>query len=559
MYKATSFHSSARRVAVLLLAGTLLFGCAPAAKILAPDNAPALAPVPSPVLPTPAPTKPAPAPITSTAGSERPPAAVREFRAAWVSTVANIDWPSRAGLPVAQQKAEIEDILNRAVAMNLNAIILQVRPSADALYPSTLEPWSEYLTGQQGRAPVPFYDPLKTWIDAAHARGLELHAWFNPYRAQLSANRSTLAKEHVAIRNPAIVKNYGKFLWMDPGEPAAAQQTLDVMLDVVKRYDIDGVHLDDYFYPYPVPVDAPAGDNGLSVTANRSEVEFPDDVSWNRYRSGGGAMTRPDWRRANVNALIERIYTGVHAEKPWVKVGISPFGLPRPDRRPPGIVGFSQYDKLYADAELWFNQGWLDYFTPQLYWSSAAAGQSFPVLLDYWISQNTKGRALWPGLYTSRIADKSARAFPAEEIVTQIASMRARSDKVGGHVHFSFAALKANRDGIASTLAANQYAAPALVPAMPWLDAMPPGQPQVSLTAIGDALSVSLTPAGGKPLARYALWTRCNGGWRFSVQPAQASVVMVGGDPKCLRPGAVVVAAVDRFGNESAAVWSMLQ
>jgi uncharacterized lipoprotein YddW (UPF0748 family) len=548
MHTASSSLISTARAATCAVCSVLLFGCAPPATVVRPEASAPAAPITSP-----------PPLATVTVAPATPPSASREFRAAWVSTVANIDWPSRAGLPVAQQKAEIDSILDRARSMNLNAIILQVRPSADAIYPSALEPWSEYLSGQQGKPPTPFYDPLKAWIDGAHARGIELHAWFNPYRARLSSNRTTLARDHVALRNPEIVKTYGKSLWMDPGEPAAAQQTLDVMLDVVKRYDIDGVHIDDYFYPYPIPLDAAAVDNGLSLTPNRPEVEFPDETSWNRYRNSGGTLTRPDWRRANVNALIERIYTGVHAEKPWVKVGISPFGLPRPDRRPPGIVGFSQYDKLYADAELWLNKGWLDYFTPQLYWPAAAAGQSFPVLLDYWITQNTQGRALWPGLYTSRIADKTARAFPAEEILTQIASMRARSDKVGGHAHFSIAALKGDREGIASALEANQYATPALIPAMPWLDAVPPAQPQVSLSSVGDALRVSLAPGPGKPLARYALWTRCGSEWRFSVQPADAIAVTVGGDARCLRPSAVAVAGVDRYGNESAAVWQALK
>jgi uncharacterized lipoprotein YddW (UPF0748 family) len=528
--------------AAVLIGATILFGC----------TTPALTPpvAEKPIAPTTVVPAALPLPLPPDPAVGMPPPAPREFRAAWVSTVANIDWPSRADLSVAQQKAEIDTTLDRARAMHLNAIILQVRPSADAIYPSTLEPWSEYLTGRQGRAPEPFYDPLQAWIEGAHARGMELHAWFNPYRARHSTAKTPNARDHIAVRNPAAVKAYGKFLWMDPGEPSAAEQTLAVMLDVVKRYDVDGVHIDDYFYPYPITADAGPGDNGLSTAANRPEIDFPDEVSWNRYVSAGGKLVRNDWRRDNVNALVARIYQGVHKEKPWVKVGISPFGLPKPDRRPAGIVGFSQYDKLYADAELWFNNGWVDYFSPQLYWPVAQAGQAFPVLLDYWITQNFTGRALWPGLYTSRIGDKTARAFAPEEITAQIELTRARG--VGGHVHFSMAALSQNREGIVSTLAANQYAMPALIPAMPWLDKSMPAQPLVNVRSkAGGPADITLQPGAGKPVAWFAIWSECAGGWRFAVKPAVRSVIQPGSDGQCTQVGKVVVSAIDRFGNES--------
>jgi uncharacterized lipoprotein YddW (UPF0748 family) len=488
--------------------------------------------------------------------SDLPPPAPREFRAAWVSTVANIDWPSRPDLTVAQQKAEIDAILERAQATHLNAIILQVRPSADAIYPSKIEPWTEYLTGEQGKAPVPFYDPLKTWIDGAHARGLELHAWFNPYRVRHTSAKSKPSADHISQRAPELVKTYGKFLWMDPGEPQAVQQTLDVMLDVVRRYDVDGVHIDDYFYPYPIPLETngATADNGLVNGGSKAELDFPDEPSWNRYVTGGGKLVRADWRRENVNGLVERIYTGVHKEKPWVKVGISPFGLPRPDRRPAGIVGFSQYDKLYADAELWFNRGWVDYFTPQLYWPASQAGQSFPVLLDYWATQNTLGRALWPGMFTSRIGDKSSRAYTAGEIVSQIGDMRARSNNVSGHVHFSMAALTQDREGIATTLAAGQYATPALIPAMPWLDKSAPAAPVVSAQRSAVSLTLRFKAGEGKPPAQYAVWARCGGDWRFFVQPASRAELLLGEVLKCSKPGNAFVTAVDRVGNQSTAV-----
>ena len=316
-------------------------------------------------------TQPALGPgVAPGAGGDLPPPAPREFRAAWVSTVANIDWPSKPNLNADKQQAEAIAILDRARALNLNAIVLQVRPAADAIYPSKLEPWSEYLTGLQGQAPQPWYDPLKFWITQAHARGLELHAWFNPYRARQNGARSPAAPNHISRANPAAVKSYGKYLWMDPGEDSAVKQTLDVVLDVVRRYDIDGVHIDDYFYPYPIEAPGTTGAEGIALEGKtgKYEVEFPDGPSFQRYVGGGGKLDRSAWRRQNVNKLIEALYEEIHREKSWVRFGISPFGIGRPDRRPAGINGFSQYDKLYADAETWLQNGWLDYFTPQLYW-----------------------------------------------------------------------------------------------------------------------------------------------------------------------------------------------
>ena len=317
---------------------------------------------------------PAPAAAPPAAGA-MPPPEPREFRAAWVATVANIDWPSQPGLPAEAQRAEATAMLDRAAAIGLNALILQVRPAGDALYPSALEPWSEYLTGAQGRAPVPAWDPLAWWVQEARARGLELHVWFNPYRARHSSAKTPLVAPHLAVRQPALARRYGDQLWIDPGEPAAAAHTLAVVADVVRRYDIDGVHIDDYFYPYPVK----AGD---------ADLPFPDDAAYARYRLGGGLLARDDWRRANVDALVQEMHATVRRIKPWVRFGISPFGLGRPDRRPPGITGFSQFDKLYADVERWLENGWLDYLAPQLYWPIDRAGQAFPVLLDYWIGQN---------------------------------------------------------------------------------------------------------------------------------------------------------------------------
>jgi len=381
--------------------------------------------------------------------------APREFRGAWVATVANIDWPSKKGLSTAEQQAEARALLNTAKRLGLTAIIFQVRTSADAFYDSKLEPWSEYLTGTQGQAPSPFYDPLAFWIAEAHQRGIELHAWFNPFRARQSTARSAQAAGHVANSHPEWVKSYGDQLWIDPGEPAAADHTLEVFCDVVRRYDIDALHIDDYFYPYPVK----GADDG-------GELDFPDEPSWQVYRASGGDLARADWRRSNVDTLIARIHEAARALKPGLRFGISPFGLGKPALRPPGITGFSQYDSLYADVEHWLANGWADYFVPQLYWPRAQTAQSFDVLLDYWHGKaaNPRGVPVYAGMFTSRVTGKDG-GWPVGEIIAQIEAQREHAPSTG-HVHFSLIALHQNRGGLADALLAGPYSvAASAVPA----------------------------------------------------------------------------------------------
>ncbi len=495
-----------------------------------------------------------------------PPAAPREFRAAWVATVANIDWPSKSNLPVEQQQAEIIAILNRAKEINLNAIVLQVRTSADALYDSKLEPWSEYLTGEQGKAPVPFYDPLKMWVDEAHKRGIELHAWFNPYRARHTQAKSPTAKNHISNTTPSAVKTYGGFLWMDPGEAAASDQTLNVILDVVRRYDIDGVHIDDYFYPYPVAVpgtDAPPASPD-DTPVPRAELPFPDDAAWLSYLATGKPnapkLSRDDWRRENVNILIEKIHNGIKREKSHVKFGISPFGIGKPAKRPVGIAGFSQYDKLYADAELWLQKGWLDYFTPQLYWPIEQKAQAYGVLLDYWANENTAGRHLWPGLFTSRIND-TPKTWQPQEVVNQIALTREKTKVaplVTGHVHFSMVALSQNRKGINDALVANHYQTPALIPASLWLDKVAPSAPLVkgmTSTAGAKTIGLSIVANANEGVDKFAVWALYGNAWKFVVEPSVVNAAVMS-LPRVSADGAnltrIVVSAVDRTGNESA-------
>ncbi len=479
----------------------------------------------------------APPPLTA---AELPPPEPREFRAAWVATVANIDWPSKPGLSAQAQRAEALAMLDRARQIGLNALILQVRPAADAIYPSPLEPWTEYLSGQQGRGPwladEPPWDPLAFWLAQAHLRGIELHVWLNPYRARQQSARSPLSPLHLALREPALVKRYGEQLWMDPGEPAAAAHTLAVVTDVLRRYAVDGVHIDDYFYPYPV-----------TAPGSTTELPFPDDESFARYVAAGGTLARDDWRRDSVNRLVQAMHQAVMRERPGARMGVSPFGIGRPDRRPPGITGFSQYDKLYAEVELWFQQGWMDYLAPQLYWPIDRMGQQFPVLLDYWLAQNTAQRHVWAGLFTSQVTKGEPlgpRSWAAREIIDQVAVQRSRPAATG-HIHFSMVALMQDRDGLATKLMAGPYAVPALVPPTPWRSSTPqpaPPQPPVLRLAAGQAV---IEPAPGGDVMQWAVWRRSGGQWRLALQPAAERVVTTRGDD------ALVVSAVDRWGQIS--------
>ena len=415
-------------------------------------------------------------PIAADTAAVVVPPPVREFRGVWAASVENIDWPSRPGLTPDQQRAELLVLLDRAKQLNLNAVLLQVRPACDALYQSPLEPWSEYLTGQMGRAPEPLYDPLTFAVAEAHKRGLELHAWLNPFRARAGGanGKRPASPDHVSKTHPDWVRTYGNLQWLDPGVKEARDRSLAVVLDIVKRYDVDGVHIDDYFYPYKI--------NG----ADGKELDFPDDTPWTAYQAGGGKMTRDDWRRANIDDFVQRMYGEVKAAKPWVKVGISPFGIWRPGT-PPQIKGFDSYAQLYGDSRKWLHEGWADYFTPQLYWPIAQTPQSFPVLLQWWAGENTQNRHLWPGLYTSQASGERAR-WPQAEVEYQIKTTRGIANATGD-IHFSAQFLLSGDTttpgSLSRYLSETVYNQPALVPASPWLAA-----PNAPLAAAPEAVEV---------------------------------------------------------------------
>lgn len=457
------------------------------------------------------------------------PAVPREFRAAWVASVSHIDWPSAKGLTVEQQKAELLAILDRAAQLHLNAVILQVRPAADALYQSQLEPWSEVLSGTMGQAPAPLYDPLAFAVEEAHQRGLELHAWFNPYRAAHPSSKSA-APDHITQTHPELVRAYGKGLVLDPGLKATQDHVIAVISDVVRRYDIDGVHIDDYFYPYKVK------DEAAQV------LDFPDAATYADYRGAGGALARDDWRRDNVNTLIRRLHEAIKAEKKWVKFGISPFGIWRPGN-PAQIKGMDAFADIYADSRLWLQNGWLDYLTPQLYWRVEPPAQSYPVLLKWWTEQNVLQRHLWPGNFSSR--------WTPEEIVAQIKATRAQPG-AGGNVHFSMRSLIKPDSPLSAALLNDVYAAPALVPASPWIDALAPASPKLRVDAgAAGATHIAWQPGDAEKPWLWIVQARQDGAWSTQILPGaqEAAQDFAAG---ANAPDLIAVSAVDRCGNQSA-------
>ena len=357
----------------------------------------------------------------------------RELRGAWVATVWNINFPTSTGAEA--QQAELEAMVNTLADQNFNAIFFQVRPEGDALYDSALEPWSRYLTGTQGQDPG--YDPLATLISLAHHRGLEVHAWLNPYRAKASAS-STAVSPHATIDDPTSCLEYGSYVWMDPGAPSVQARTEAVIVDLVERYDLDGVHFDDYFYPYP------------------TDVDFPDDATFAAY---GGGLDRDDWRRANVNKLVASVSAAIDAADPTVRFGISPFGLYR-NGVPEGTWGFDPYEGLYADALHWVEEGQVDYLAPQLYWPSTSEGQAYGTLVDWWAtSVGAHGRLLFPGNYLAKLGTDAA--YSPAEFATQVRLTREAGGQ--GNIWYHVDPLLDDTEGIRATFA-ELYPSPVLTP-----------------------------------------------------------------------------------------------
>ncbi|MEO7367844.1 MAG: family 10 glycosylhydrolase [Gemmatimonadaceae bacterium] len=455
------------------------------------------------------------------------PPVMREMRGMWIATVANIDWPSSRTLTSTQQQNELIDILNKAKAAGLNTIVLQVRPAGDAVYLSSLEPWAKLLTGTQGGNPG--YDPLAFAILEAHSRGMELHAWINPFRAGNTSDTATMVAPHLFKTRRDLIRVYGSDILMDPGEPDVQDWSIAVIKDIVARYDIDGLHADDYFYPYVI------NDNA------GKPVPFPDSATFAKY---GNGVALADWRRANIDKFVERMYREAHNIKPFIKVGISPFGIWRPGN-PTGISGLDAYASIYTDSRKWLQQGWVDYLAPQLYWAIAPPQQSYTALLDWWLGQNTMGRNVWPGLATYRVQDGKSSAFSLTEIPDQIRATRQRTGGTGNLFYNTTWTLSKNN--LAATLAGDLFKIPALVPASPWLDAVSPDKPTISVVAG----VLTITRANSEPARWWTLRSHAASGWTTRILFGTDRIVSLSGGSD-----RVLVQAVDQAGNaSSAAEW----
>ena len=385
-----------------------------------------------------------------------------EFRAVWIATVNNIDWPSAKNLTTDQQKQAFINILNQQQKMGMNAVIVQIRPSADAFYQSKYEPWSEFLTGKQGVAPTPFYDPLAFMIEETHKRGMEFHAWINPYRA-VFGTASSVAANHITKQHPEWFLKYGDKKYFNPGLPEVMRYLTNVVTDIIRRYDVDAIHMDDYFYPYRI-----AG------------KEFPDYQAYIQY---GNGLSQDAWRRSNCDSVVKMIHNAILDYKPLIKFGISPFGVWRNSsvdaRGSYTKAGQTCYDDLYADILLWLQKGWIDYIAPQLYWEIGNRLCDYTTLLNWW-SNNSYGKQLYIGHGIYRAVEKPTSAWrDPNEIPNEIKLLRADAN-VQGSVFYSSKYLLYNPNGWADSLQFNYYRAPALIPPMDWVDTIAPQHPHIS-------------------------------------------------------------------------------
>ena len=389
---------------------------------------------------------------------------VYEFRGVWVASVVNIDWPSSAKLSNEQQKEEFIKLLNMHQHNGMNTIIVQIRPVADALYPSPYEPWSEYLTGKQGVAPNPLYDPLEFMITETHKRGMEFHAWINPYRAVFNNATSSIAANHITKTKPHWFVNYNNQKIFNPGLPEVRDYVTKIVEDIVARYDIDGLHMDDYFYPYP----------------DKNNSEFHDRKAYEKY---GNNLSKADWRRSNCDSIIKQIHEAIIAIKSYVKFGISPFGVWRNSSKDSmgsnTKAGITNYDDLYADILLWLKEGWIDYVTPQLYWERSHKLCDYDTLLNWW-NKYTYGKHLYIGHGIYR-AGTTAAWKDKNELPEQIKHLREFSTTQGS-VFFSSKNFETNPNGWCDSLRNNYYSFFALPPPMPWIDSIMPDKPIVEKT-----------------------------------------------------------------------------
>jgi len=471
------------------------------------------------------------------------------MRAVWVATVNNIDWPSKPGLTSAQQQAEICELLDRQKHNGMNTIIMQVRPCADAFYPSPTEPWSRYLGGQQGIAPNPFYDPLEYFITACHKRGMEFHAWFNPYRIKQNVN-DQLVTENSFNQHPDWGWSYGDRVYFDPGHPEVRDYLLKVVSEVVSHYDIDAVHFDDYFYPYKI----------------EGKV-LPDKETFRKYPRGFTDQQIDDWRRDNVNLIIKMLNQTIKELKPWVKFGVSPFGVWRNKKADPAgsetSAGNTNYDDLYADVIRWQREGWIDYTMPQLYWEIGNPSVDFKTLADWW-AKHAYGRAVYIGHAVYKLDKNSPIAAwqRSDQLLRQINIVRS-IPQLNGSAWYSSSQFKRDIDGFQDKLNKKEYHSPAIVPEMLWIDRTIPQKP-VSLTINkvenGQTVNWNLGPGNDEMnKARFYAIYRSNRKRRLTIDKPENLIDVTGETGFFLRDNGkkrkkkfyYCVTALNRLNNES--------
>lgn len=466
----------------------------------------------------------------------------REFRAVWIATIANIDWPSKSGFDAEQQKQEFINLLNLVKANGLNAVIVQIRPSADAIYASSFENWSRYLTGKQGMPPTPYYDPLQFMIEESHKKCIEFHAWFNPYRALVDAMKNPNTPDHITFQHPEWFVNYGGKKYFNPGLPEVRTYFTKIVMDVVKRYDIDAVHFDDYFYPYRI-----------------ADKEFPDQQAFMQY--GSSFSSKDNWRRDNVNKLMESLSKKIKELKPYVKFGISPFGVWRNIAKDEDgsitTAGQTNYDDLYADVLLWQKKGWIDYLLPQLYWEIGHKAADYSTLLDWW-NRHAYGRHMYigHGLYQVGTSKKPCWNGMAE-IGSQISLLR-NANNIQGSALYSANSFTKNKNGCNNYLQQQVYKKPALLPTMKWIDSIAPQAPSLKISYDRDNYRVlqwtsKNTAQENLQFAIYKFLPNEN----VNIQSAKNLVAIVSGNSwtdknKVDAKYQYVVTALDRLHNESA-------
>tara|TARA_R110002096_G_scaffold403766_3_gene601326 strand:- start:25688 stop:27190 length:1503 start_codon:yes stop_codon:yes gene_type:complete len=447
-----------------------------------------------------------------------PPVPKREFRGVWVTTVHNVDWPSKAGLSMEEQQQEFIAILDRCVELNLNAVVLQIRSQCDTIWPSKIEPWCPWFTGTMGMDPG--YDPLAFALKETHRRGLELHAWLNPFRV-INSRYVNPSKTHLAVSHKKSLRYYGDKVWLEPTQEFARKRVLEVVKEVLTNYDVDAIHLDDYFYPYPVK------------NEKGEWRQFNDYYSWTAYKESGGELTKGDWRREHVNDFVRDLRAEVKEVKPWVKFGISPFGIYRPGYPEQVKAGLDTYETLYTDVLLWWQEGWVDYLAPQLYWDTTHPQLGFAGLYDWWRDENVVQRHLWPGIATYRIKTEQRSA---KESLRQIEIARSHNNLPNGtgHLHFSMKSLMENVSNVNGILKGGAYSEIALVPESPWLIRKTAPTIAAEVTKTSDS-EFSLSWSGGESEDNVRWWvlqTQDKGKWKIDrVLPKGVRSFKVQGSP----------------------------